>query len=36
MGDAWRSRLRSHDLIARLGGDEFALVLPSTDEANAR
>ena len=30
---AWRSELRSSDVIGRLGGDEFAILLPDTDRA---
>jgi diguanylate cyclase (GGDEF)-like protein/PAS domain S-box-containing protein len=33
---AFRERLRSTDIIARLGGDEFGVILPHTDEQQAR
>lgn len=32
----WMSLSRSSDLVGRLGGDEFALLLPETDDADAR
>ncbi len=31
-----RERLRESDIVARLGGDEFAILLPHTDEREAR
>ncbi|MBI4184147.1 MAG: GGDEF domain-containing protein [Proteobacteria bacterium] len=31
IADAFRERLREHDLIGRLGGDEFAVLMPETD-----
>lgn len=31
-----RSSVRRADMVARLGGDEFALILPETDNAEAR
>ncbi len=34
--EAFRTRLRTTDVIARLGGDEFAAILPEVDEGEAR
>ena len=36
LGARLRSLLRNEDVLARIGGDEFALLLPETDEVDAR
>jgi len=36
VADTLKEHMRSFDMVARLGGDEFALLMPETDEANAR
>lgn len=33
---SWTSVLRADDVLARVGGDEFALLMPETDEEQAR
>jgi diguanylate cyclase (GGDEF)-like protein len=36
LGARLRALLRSEDVLARIGGDEFALLMPETDELEAR
>jgi diguanylate cyclase (GGDEF)-like protein len=36
LGARLQALLRSEDVLARIGGDEFALMLPETDDAEAR
>jgi diguanylate cyclase (GGDEF)-like protein len=35
LGRAWRTRLRTGDILARHGGDEFVLLLPATSPESA-
>jgi diguanylate cyclase (GGDEF)-like protein len=36
LGARLRALLRAEDVLARIGGDEFALLMPETDDAEAR